>query len=202
MRPQRPATPARCCRRPRRVVAAPRRSRCAGRPAHQAPRAPGSPCFRQRPGRSRPQLRRREVPVGSVLTRVRWSSLLLPCQWHASERRGAIATPSSLGLHCCHFTECRTDAAAEPQMPPQRRSVLHATTSTASIAAPHVHECVGRYAKEPRVCPWYTPICMGSRCCARDRKSTRLNSSHVAISYAVFCLKKKKKKKIRNIINK
>src|SRR5690625_5434221 len=29
-----------------------------------------------------------------------------------------------------------------------------------------------------------------------DRKSTRLNSSHVAISYAVFCLKKKKKKNI------
>src|SRR5207253_3396209 len=29
---------------------------------------------------------------------------------------------------------------------------------------------------------------------APDRKSTRLNSSHVAISYAVFCLKKKKKK--------
>src|SRR5207302_8935001 len=28
-----------------------------------------------------------------------------------------------------------------------------------------------------------------------DRKSTRLNSSHVKISYAVFCLKKKKKKK-------
>src|SRR5439155_10562847 len=28
-----------------------------------------------------------------------------------------------------------------------------------------------------------------------DRKSTRLNSSHVAISYAVFCLKKKKKKR-------
>src|SRR5205814_2912970 len=30
-----------------------------------------------------------------------------------------------------------------------------------------------------------------------DRKSTRLNSSHLGISYAVFCLKKKKKKKIR-----
>src|SRR5438477_8856598 len=28
-----------------------------------------------------------------------------------------------------------------------------------------------------------------------DRKSTRLNSSHMSISYAVFCLKKKKKKK-------
>src|SRR5690349_263809 len=32
----------------------------------------------------------------------------------------------------------------------------------------------------------------------RDRKSTRLNSSHVEISYAVFCLKKKKKKKEKN----
>src|SRR2546422_8393238 len=32
----------------------------------------------------------------------------------------------------------------------------------------------------------------------RDRKSTRLNSSHGYISYAVFCLKKKKKKKIKN----
>src|SRR5258708_20810809 len=30
-----------------------------------------------------------------------------------------------------------------------------------------------------------------------DRKSTRLNSSHQIISYAVFCLKKKKNKKIR-----
>src|SRR5690606_41302467 len=31
----------------------------------------------------------------------------------------------------------------------------------------------------------------------QDRKSTRLNSSHVKISYAVFCLKKKNKKKKR-----
>src|SRR2546430_12607129 len=32
----------------------------------------------------------------------------------------------------------------------------------------------------------------------QDRKSTRLNSSHSQISYAVFCLKKKKKNKTRN----
>src|SRR5690606_40716744 len=31
----------------------------------------------------------------------------------------------------------------------------------------------------------------------QDRKSTRLNSSHVKISYAVFCLKKKKKNKLK-----
>src|SRR5215469_16598974 len=36
----------------------------------------------------------------------------------------------------------------------------------------------------------------------RDRKSTRLNSSHVEISYAVFCLKKKKKIKDRVRIDK
>src|SRR6266511_5799312 len=34
----------------------------------------------------------------------------------------------------------------------------------------------------------------GGRRWCRDRKSTRLNSSHVKVSYAVFCLKKKKKK--------
>src|SRR5699024_11572734 len=34
-------------------------------------------------------------------------------------------------------------------------------------------------------------LCGGSAAPKRDRKSTRLNSSHVSISYAVFCLKKK-----------
>src|SRR5215469_10949678 len=47
--------------------------------------------------------------------------------------------------------------------------------------APH-----GRVLAQPR-----NPVTTGRR----DRKSTRLNSSHVEISYAVFCLKKKKKKK-------
>src|SRR2546426_4214324 len=42
-----------------------------------------------------------------------------------------------------------------------------------------------------------TPGCAGENVLVetarRDRKSTRLNSSHLVISYAVFCLKKKKK---------
>src|SRR5215510_15941083 len=41
---------------------------------------------------------------------------------------------------------------------------------------------------------WPVPPCRNAPG-HRDRKSTRLNSSHVAISYAVFCLKKKKKTK-------
>src|SRR5256885_6285186 len=36
----------------------------------------------------------------------------------------------------------------------------------------------------------------------QDRKSTRLNSSHLVISYAVFCLKKKNKQFPYNLINK
>src|SRR5258708_24719937 len=37
----------------------------------------------------------------------------------------------------------------------------------------------------------------GKSRCTQDRKSTRLNSSHQIISYAVFCLKKKKEKQNR-----
>src|SRR3712207_7981083 len=41
----------------------------------------------------------------------------------------------------------------------------------------------------------YSPVCVDARPLEAhaDRKSTRLNSSHANISYAVFCLKKKKK---------
>src|SRR5690606_41249644 len=40
-------------------------------------------------------------------------------------------------------------------------------------------------------CGRVTPRCRRATRAAGDRKSTRLNSSHVKISYAVFCLKKK-----------
>src|SRR5437773_3431513 len=50
---------------------------------------------------------------------------------------------------------------------------------------------------------WKFPVQPQAGACARyqpslDRKSTRLNSSHITISYAVFCLKKKKKKIKKN----
>src|SRR2546426_4180721 len=40
------------------------------------------------------------------------------------------------------------------------------------------------------------PVLLVLWICYLDRKSTRLNSSHLVISYAVFCLKKKKNKQI------
>src|SRR5437773_5559883 len=46
-----------------------------------------------------------------------------------------------------------------------------------------------------------SPCAARSRSCptrSADRKSTRLNSSHITISYAVFCLKKKKNKDKHN----
>src|SRR5690242_15900019 len=66
--------------------------------------------------------------------------------------------------------------------------------------------------KGDHVIPLYTPECRNCKSCLSgktnlctairstqgqgDRKSTRLNSSHMSISYAVFCLKKKKKTQI------
>src|SRR4051795_13778200 len=51
------------------------------------------------------------------------------------------------------------------------------------------------------ICSWrHAQAGPGVRCVGHrrgDRKSTRLNSSHTLISYAVFCLKKKKKKNTR-----
>src|SRR5688572_31914523 len=49
--------------------------------------------------------------------------------------------------------------------------------------SPRPRQCLGGVPQGPRGVPH------------RDRKSTRLNSSHSQISYAVFCLKKKTKKK-------
>src|SRR3989442_15076205 len=59
--------------------------------------------------------------------------------------------------------------------------------------ARRVRDPGGPWAGAPRAAalPRQGPV-RGAR---GDRKSTRLNSSHVRISYAVFCLKKKKKKK-------
>src|SRR5256885_8615986 len=48
---------------------------------------------------------------------------------------------------------------------------------------------------------WPSRRPMAIRCCWGDRKSTRLNSSHLVISYAVFCLKKKKRHLGQAVVN-
>src|SRR5256886_7121254 len=50
-----------------------------------------------------------------------------------------------------------------------------------------------RHEQSFQVCTIDLPRCIGCTLCHQvDRKSTRLNSSHSQISYAVFCLKKKR----------
>src|SRR5437667_5899940 len=52
---------------------------------------------------------------------------------------------------------------------------------------------VGAFNENPSDYPDFAEA-VGRAVLKGDRKSTRLNSSHITISYAVFCLKKKKKK--------
>src|SRR5258708_24772071 len=88
---------------------------------------------------------------------------------------------------------------------PPRSTLFPYTTLFRSAAAHHalpVRQLAGRAGE----------IELAARCCRdrgsghegdgeRDRKSTRLNSSHQIISYAVFCLKKKKSSYRENIIS-
>src|SRR5438034_7575326 len=55
----------------------------------------------------------------------------------------------------------------------------------------------GRVVSKDRIVDLLWPDELPQNAAATDRKSTRLNSSHTVISYAVFCLKKKKKQKIK-----
>src|SRR5207249_11642601 len=75
--------------------------------------------------------------------------------------------------------------------PPPRSTLFPYTTLFRSRRRACRQRVFGRRPLAPRAvfhaCPAAAPAVA-----ARDRKSTRLNSSHVSISYAVFCLKKKK----------
>src|SRR5437899_9762736 len=66
---------------------------------------------------------------------------------------------------------------------PPRSTLFPYTTLFRSRRRPERRGRLRRPARDP----------LGARARRRDRKSTRLNSSHLGISYAVFCLKKKKK---------
>src|SRR5215475_2973524 len=71
-------------------------------------------------------------------------------------------------------------------------------TATTEIYTLSLHDALPIWTR-PRCPHRYT----GGRCArsSPDRKSTRLNSSHVKISYAVFCLKKKKNIFSRRSVN-
>src|SRR5690606_39805762 len=80
-----------------------------------------------------------------------------------------------------------TPKASGPPWPPCARN------SEAVASQPFPMQWLNGKTARPPPCPHQTPCRLQSTSIlpSLDRKSTRLNSSHVKISYAVFCLKKK-----------
>src|SRR5438552_13536557 len=80
-----------------------------------------------------------------------------------------------------------------PRPPP--RSTLFPYTTLFRSSATRATPAASSPTLLPRALAGGETIVCDKGYAGRDRKSTRLNSSHQIISYAVFCLKKKKKKK-------
>src|SRR5437870_8475162 len=105
-----------------------------------------------------------------MASEVKGVRLRLGCQTRLENPRRPDSNPA-------REYRCLTGECLAPTHHPSRR---------ASPCQLHALRLGGRCS-----CPaWQQRPYVSSR--SRDRKSTRLNSSHVAISYAVFCLKKKK----------
>src|SRR5256885_3371227 len=86
---------------------------------------------------------------------------------------------------------------------PPRSTLFPYTTlfrsSVHVIVAGHIHDQVRELPAADLVHPLVEEHKQMARP-KRDRKSTRLNSSHLVISYAVFCLKKKKNMKQTSVL--
>src|SRR5205085_12182258 len=76
-----------------------------------------------------------------------------------------------------------------------RSPVIHGTGLARDAGRPVAHGGRRRRGGRPAARPGRYGGAHPRGAAPRDRKSTRLNSSHSQISYAVFCLKKKKKNK-------
>src|SRR5689334_24686366 len=74
---------------------------------------------------------------------------------------------------------------------PPRSTLFPYTTLFRSIVVGITRDSVLRIARDLGIPVHVRPIGVADLEAAEDRKSTRLNSSHSSISYAVFCLKKK-----------
>src|SRR5699024_12742726 len=107
--------------------------------------------------------------------------------WHAAVRfPPPVRVPFSLHRHhsaLFHFTG--TAAPRRPTLSLHDALPISVTCwAAAPTRGPPSCGCASPNRSPRDAAPWFPPA-------PTDRKSTRLNSSHVSISYAVFCLKKK-----------
>src|SRR5690606_41674057 len=104
-------------------------------------------------------------------------------------RRGCLDEPAMRLAHLIDALRADADRVAGDA----RSDLVHRHCRTMLVDSIAVHRA--RFSRAFLTCvarQW--PVSLRAhRRMRRDRKSTRLNSSHVKISYAVFCLKKKKR---------
>src|SRR5262245_63778097 len=117
--------------------------------------------------------------IGAVVSTPAALSLQMSAALSGSWKNATIARASSSPMPCTSASSA-SDLAAMTSRLPNFAARSCATRSPTS----RMPRALSRRAR-PRV----------REASIADRKSTRLNSSHLGISYAVFCLKKKKKKR-------
>src|SRR5262245_31127127 len=118
-------------------------------------------------------------------------------------RRGAICNAGSLPMPETPFRPSRiliylvVSLIAAAYLVPLLVVVLNSLRTAEEIAQTSMIGWPRQWAWGNYAVAW-GDFCIAQTCAGiRDRKSTRLNSSHLGISYAVFCLKKKKNKRVK-----
>src|SRR5690625_4159115 len=131
---------------------------------------------------------------------------LLKLKRHACGTRGADSPQHSAGMQIKLFCTCgqliiKLANAELARRPVQYGDITRHQPLPAAIGDTQCQQLIEQKAARRReqhalavvtLAPAAGQQCLGA---GQDRKSTRLNSSHVAISYAVFCLKKKTQKR-------
>src|SRR3989442_1749384 len=119
------------------------------------------------------------VPASLLRRRARWLPTL-PKPW-ITTRPPLIGIPKSRAYSCITYITPRPVASSRPSDPPK---AIGFPVTTAGLYPWRLE-----YSSRIQAITCALVLTSGA---GIDRKSTRLNSSHVRISYAVFCLKKKK----------
>src|SRR5439155_24921568 len=113
------------------------------------------------------------------------------------QRQRALRITPAIQPLPSHPTPAYSSFHYVPHLPPPTLFPYTTLFRSADIQPPDLETKVAILTKKAEAENVQLPEDVAHFIAGRDRKSTRLNSSHVAISYAVFCLKKKHRTGIR-----
>src|SRR2546426_9330731 len=116
-------------------------------------------------------------------------------RWPRDDLRQQIVAelrPMPTVAHTLHCTR-QVQEQDRSRIPSQIQPKIEMQSAELQCSVPEAHHLSDARATEPRCAPTEDLVNKILLYQNGDRKSTRLNSSHLVISYAVFCLKKKKK---------